>query len=52
MLVEHDVELVMRLCSNVIVLDQGAVLASGAADVVRRQPEVRKAYLGQMAIHE
>ncbi|HKH88413.1 MAG TPA: ABC transporter ATP-binding protein [Acidimicrobiales bacterium] len=50
LLVEHDVELVMRLCSSLIVLDQGSVLATGAPETVRRQPEVRDAYLGQMAI--
>ena len=50
LLVEHDVELVMRVCSKLFVLDRGSVLASGSPDVVRRQNEVREAYLGQMAV--
>jgi branched-chain amino acid transport system ATP-binding protein len=50
LLVEHDVELVMRLCSSLIVLDRGSVLANGLPEAVRQQPVVREAYLGQMAI--
>ncbi len=47
LLVEHDVELVMRLCSTVNVLDFGALLASGPPAQVQANPAVRAAYLGQ-----
>jgi branched-chain amino acid transport system ATP-binding protein len=50
LLVEHDVELVMRICSQLFVLDRGSVLASGSPEAVRQQPAVREAYLGQMAV--
>ncbi|TDC71725.1 ABC transporter ATP-binding protein [Actinomadura sp. GC306] len=45
-LVEHDLPLVMSLCSTVHVLDHGTLIASGTAAEVRRSPEVIAAYIG------
>ena len=48
-LVEHDMELVMPVCSTVTVLDQGEILASGTPEEIRANPAVVKAYLGASA---
>ena len=45
-LVEHDTNLVLRVCGMVHVLDFGEVIASGTPDEVRRNPIVQEAYLG------
>ncbi|MCX5394651.1 ABC transporter ATP-binding protein [Streptomyces sp. NBC_00094] len=49
LLVEHDVAFVMELCSRVVVLDLGRVLAEGTAAEVHADPAVREAYLGARA---
>ncbi|MCW2601197.1 MAG: ABC-type branched-chain amino acid transport system, ATPase component [Frankiales bacterium] len=46
LLVEHDVELVMRVCQQLHVLDFGRVIASGTPSQVRQNAAVQAAYLG------
>ena len=46
LLVEHDVELVMRVCARIHVLDFGQVIAVGTPAEVQRDAVVQAAYLG------
>ncbi len=46
LLVEHDMELVMSICSQVEVLDNGQVISRGDPATVRADPLVQQAYLG------
>jgi neutral amino acid transport system ATP-binding protein len=46
LLVEHNMEFVMGLCSTITVLESGAAVVSGPPDIVRTDKRVLDAYLG------
>ena len=46
LIVEHDMDLVRRLCPNIIVLDAGRLLASGPPSEVLARKDVIDAYVG------
>lgn len=46
LIVEHEMELIMRHCARIIVMHQGRVLATGTPDEIRADPRVIDAYLG------
>ena len=43
---EHDMEVVFQIAQKIAVLHQGRVIADGAPESVRTDPEVRRVYLG------
>jgi branched-chain amino acid transport system ATP-binding protein len=46
LLIEHNVSVVIAVCRNIHVLDNGRTLATGAIETVRKDPAVIAAYLG------
>jgi ABC-type branched-subunit amino acid transport system ATPase component len=49
LIIEHNMDLVMRLCHPIVVMAQGKVILEGTPEEIRRHPDVIDAYLGQAA---
>jgi len=49
-LIEHDMDIVARLCHNVTVLSFGKMIAEGTCEAVSQNEEVQRIYLGEKMV--
>jgi branched-chain amino acid transport system ATP-binding protein len=47
LLVEHDMDVVMKVCESIVVLEFGSKIAEGNPDAIQNNPQVIAAYLGE-----
>lgn len=47
-IIDHDLDLIDRLCDHVVVMAQGKVLSQGTMATIRQNSEVQQAYLGNV----
>lgn len=51
LLVEHDMDLVMKVCEDIVVLEFGSKIAEGTPDCIQNNRQVVAAYLGDEISH-
>jgi len=49
LIIEHNMELVMRLCSSILVMADGDILMQGSPEEIRSDPRLIDAFLGSEA---
>jgi branched-chain amino acid transport system ATP-binding protein len=49
LLIEHDIDIILRVCHNITVLNFGKVLAQGSCAEISKNEEVQRIYLGDIS---
>jgi ABC-type branched-subunit amino acid transport system ATPase component len=48
-LIEHSMDVVLRLCHSITVLNEGRLVAEGSPDEISKNEEVQRVYLGEIS---
>ena len=51
LLIEHDMDVALRVAERVVVMADGVVIAAGTPDEIRSDPLVNEVYLGTAGSH-
>jgi branched-chain amino acid transport system ATP-binding protein len=51
LLIEHDMDVALRIAERVVVMSDGLVIAHGSPDEIRSDPLVNEVYLGTAGSH-
>ena len=51
LLIEHDMDVALRIAERVVVMADGLVIAEGTPDEIRHDPLVNEVYLGMAGSH-
>lgn len=51
LIIDHDLRLMTRVCSRLVAIDQGKVIADGSPQTVTQHDEVIRSYLGTLPTH-
>jgi len=49
LIVDHDIELLSKVCDRLVCLDRGVIVVIGRPGEVRQDPQVRASFLGLAA---
>ena len=45
--IEHNMRIIMNICSRIVVMNQGQVIATGTPEEIQKNKEVIRVYLGE-----
>ena len=50
--IEHNMRVIMTVCSRVVVMHEGSVIAEGTPGEIQNNPDVARVYLGRKRVHQ
>jgi len=51
-IIEHNMRVIMTICSRIVVMHEGSVIAEGTPSEIQNNPDVARVYLGSKRVHQ